>query len=251
MIFRRVSSGFKKSRRSIIGIFKGGKNVKAGEFDFEDEEDKFPFGIPDEGTPAVSVTYVTAEGELLQISEERRKSMVFSERNPNHLQVPSRKLKTKRTEPVKGILKCISLLKIKTNKDPEFRPSSESLTSEDNPDIPTDFANSLSANLTQLDNEISNENSQHPTPECPIRRAATAPATPTGRSTPKRGIQFSPRLEFHETWHSAEYDRRGEPATCNNLTVAIAQMIKEELNAFKLEEMEVHEVHPFVTELTN
>ena len=60
--------------------------------------------------------------------------------------------------------------------------------------------------------------------------------------TPKRGIQFSPRLEVRETWHSAEYDRRGESATCNRLTPQLAQMIKEELNAFKMEEMIVHEV---------
>jgi hypothetical protein len=72
----------------------------------------------------------------------------------------------------------------------------------------------------------------------------TAPATPTGRGTPRRGIQFSPKLEVHETWHSAEYDRRGEPATCNRLTAQLAQMIKEELNAFKKEEMVVHEVNP-------
>lgn len=81
------------------------------------------------------------------------------------------------------------------------------------------------------------------TPTVP-RHALTAPATPTGQSTPRRGIQFSPRLEVHETWHSAEYDRRGEPATCNRLTAQLAQMIKEELNAFKMEEMVVHEV-PF------
>ena len=81
------------------------------------------------------------------------------------------------------------------------------------------------------------------------RGAATAPATPTGgRSIGRKGIQFSPRLEVHETWHSQEYDRRGEPATCNRLTAQLAQMIKEELNAFKLEEMEVHEVASHVHE---
>ena len=74
------------------------------------------------------------------------------------------------------------------------------------------------------------------------RQVVTAPATPTGRTTPRKGIQFSPRLEVHETWHSQEYDRRGEPATCNRLTAQLAQMIKEELNAFKMEEMVVHEV---------
>lgn len=82
------------------------------------------------------------------------------------------------------------------------------------------------------------------TPASPLRQVVTAPATPTGtgRNTPRRAIQFSPRLEVHETWHSAEYDRRGEPATCNRLTAQLAQMIKEELNAYKMEEMVVHEV---------
>jgi hypothetical protein len=76
------------------------------------------------------------------------------------------------------------------------------------------------------------------------RKAVTAPATPTGR--PRRGISFDTRLEVHETWHSAEYDRRGEPATCNRLTAQLAQMIKEELNAFKMQEMVVHEVRQFL-----
>jgi len=55
-----------------------------------------------------------------------------------------------------------------------------------------------------------------------------------------RNISFSPRLQFHDTWPSAEYDRRGEIATCNRLTPMLAQQIKEELNTFKME-MEVHE----------
>jgi len=85
----------------------------------------------------------------------------------------------------------------------------------------------------------------------PDRQVVTAPATPTGsNSAPRRGIQFSPRLEVHETWHSAEYDRRGEPATCNRLTAQLAQMIKDELNAFKMEEMIVHEVWNLLACLT-
>ncbi|KAL8805968.1 MAG: hypothetical protein Q9182_001625 [Xanthomendoza sp. 2 TL-2023] len=49
----------------------------------------------------------------------------------------------------------------------------------------------------------------------------------------------SPRLQFHDTWTSGEYDRRGEIATCNRLTPMLAQQIKEELNTFKME-MEIH-----------
>ncbi|KAL8885663.1 MAG: hypothetical protein Q9215_006519 [Flavoplaca cf. flavocitrina] len=58
------------------------------------------------------------------------------------------------------------------------------------------------------------------------------PGTP--RSIVARNISFSPRLQFHDTWTSVEYDRRGEIATCNRLTPMLAQQIKEELNTFKM-----------------
>ncbi|KAI9166693.1 tRNA-dihydrouridine synthase [Paramyrothecium foliicola] len=60
----------------------------------------------------------------------------------------------------------------------------------------------------------------------------SAPSTPQG--TIKRNATFSPRLVFHDTWPSQEYDRRGEIATCNRLTPMLAQQIKEELNTFKM-----------------
>ncbi|KAK1826258.1 hypothetical protein QBC39DRAFT_27488 [Podospora conica] len=66
----------------------------------------------------------------------------------------------------------------------------------------------------------------------------SAPGTPQG--TMKRNATFNPRLMYHDTWPSQEYDRRGEIATCNRLTPMLAQQIKEELNTFKME-MEVHE----------
>ncbi|KAK1992008.1 hypothetical protein LX36DRAFT_589298 [Colletotrichum falcatum] len=66
----------------------------------------------------------------------------------------------------------------------------------------------------------------------------SAPGTPSGAA--KRNATFSPRIIFHDTWPSGEYDRRGEIATCNRLTPMLAQQIKEELNTFKME-MEVHE----------
>lgn len=61
-------------------------------------------------------------------------------------------------------------------------------------------------------------------------QAKSAPITPQ----PVRNIVFSPRIQFHETWPSGEYDRRGEIATCNRLTPLLAQQIKEELNNFKM-----------------
>lgn len=58
----------------------------------------------------------------------------------------------------------------------------------------------------------------------------SAPNTPSA----KRNATFSPRIVFHDTWPSQEYDRRGEIATCNRLTPMLAQQIKEELNTFKM-----------------
>ena len=58
------------------------------------------------------------------------------------------------------------------------------------------------------------------------------PLTP--RAALARNISFSPRIQFHDTWPSGEYDRRGDVATCNRLTPMLAQQIKEELNTFKM-----------------
>ncbi|WAQ92658.1 hypothetical protein PtA15_17A140 [Puccinia triticina] len=55
-----------------------------------------------------------------------------------------------------------------------------------------------------------------------------------------RRATFAQHLSVHTTWPPAIYDRRGELATCNRLTPTLAQRIKEEINAFKMEEMEVH-----------
>lgn len=61
--------------------------------------------------------------------------------------------------------------------------------------------------------------------------AKSLPGTPKSIS---RNISFSPRIQFHDTWTSTDYDRRGEIATCNRLTPTLAQAIKEELNTFKM-----------------
>jgi hypothetical protein len=65
----------------------------------------------------------------------------------------------------------------------------------------------------------------------------SVPGTPrslAAAAAAARNISFSPRIQFHDTWPSGEYDRRGEIATCNRLTPMLAQQIKEELNTFKM-----------------
>ncbi len=66
-------------------------------------------------------------------------------------------------------------------------------------------------------------------------RSATVPLTQS------RKLTFAANLSVYHTFSPAAYDRRSEPATCNRLTPALAQRIKEELNSYKMEEMEVHQ----------
>ncbi|CAG8553208.1 9077_t:CDS:2, partial [Dentiscutata heterogama] len=63
---------------------------------------------------------------------------------------------------------------------------------------------------------------------------------PTTPSTLKK-LQFSSNILVHETWTPDDYDRRSDQSTCNKLTPLLAQKIKQELNEFKLIEMQVHE----------
>ncbi|KAJ7743776.1 hypothetical protein B0H16DRAFT_997306 [Mycena metata] len=72
-----------------------------------------------------------------------------------------------------------------------------------------------------------------PAAQSPIPRAATAPAA-------KKVLAFASNLSVYDTFSASMYDRRSEPATWSRLTPALAQRIKEELNSYKMEEMEVH-----------
>lgn len=62
----------------------------------------------------------------------------------------------------------------------------------------------------------------------------------------KKGVQFSSRVILYETHHPDDYDRHPESATCNQLTPALAQEIKDELNAFK-QLMPIHELSQIYT----
>ncbi len=58
--------------------------------------------------------------------------------------------------------------------------------------------------------------------------------------TSTKRLTFATNLNIYDTFSAATYDRRSEPATWSRLTPALAQRIKEELNSYKMEEMEVH-----------
>lgn len=73
--------------------------------------------------------------------------------------------------------------------------------------------------------------SAEPTSLSLTHRSATAPS---------RRLAFANNLSVYDTFPATVYDRRSEPATWSRLTPALAQRIKEELNSYKMEEMEVH-----------
>jgi hypothetical protein len=72
--------------------------------------------------------------------------------------------------------------------------------------------------------------------------ASSNPPTLTHRSAtaPAKRLVFASNLSVYDTFSPSVYDRRSEPATWSRLTPALAQRIKEELNSYKMEEMEVH-----------
>lgn len=103
-----------------------------------------------------------------------------------------------------------------------------------------------SPNADKIDGIASRPSSMHkPIDKPPVNHNNSTSALPiqamiTLAAKPKRKCSFANSMGIQLTWPATIYDRRGEPATCNRLTPELAQMIKEEMNAFKMEEMRVH-----------
>ena len=113
-----------------------------------------------------------------------------------------------------------------------------------------------------FENQITDSPSSTSSPPLPDKPAglfshpglnSSAPALSTMHSTsgssslghrsqtaPSKRLTFAANLSIYDTFSSSAYDRRSEPATWSRLTPALAQRIKEELNSYKMEEMEVH-----------
>jgi hypothetical protein len=74
----------------------------------------------------------------------------------------------------------------------------------------------------------------------PRLRPAASSSTSSLVNEPRK-TQFCSTVLVHETFAASEYDRRCDPnTTCQKLTVPMAMKIKQELNEYKLTEMEVH-----------
>lgn len=119
--------------------------------------------------------------------------------------------------------------------------SSMRVTSVESPRESTDPTSTISHNpqLPEKSSLIfSHSNSSAPA----LSTIGSSAPTLTHRSatTPSKRLAFANNLSVYDTFSPSVYDRRSEPATWSRLTPALAQRIKEELNSYKMEEMEVH-----------
>ncbi|KDQ53027.1 hypothetical protein JAAARDRAFT_137702 [Jaapia argillacea MUCL 33604] len=84
----------------------------------------------------------------------------------------------------------------------------------------------------------------HPNSSAPALSTVFTNGPPTlqhrSATSPSKRLAFASNLSVYDTFPPSVYDRRSEPATWSRLTPALAQRIKEELNSYKMEEMEVH-----------
>ncbi|KGO74869.1 hypothetical protein PITC_043700 [Penicillium italicum] len=253
MMLRKMGKGMKRSTRSLVGMFRP-KSVAS--------ISSMEAAGPEVSLPQITVVNVEAEREIVAVkpdpadlargatvfpkvednASEMRRSASIRERAAAENSQARKSIvggDRERAEILaavrKGILK-------KTHSDLSVSSPAQGLAGGDSPHSsapPTPDESSRSPAQQNDPVKIAGEDyflsnaGRFSSPE-----TKSAPITPS--AVGGRNIVFSPRIQFHETWPSGEYDRRGEIATCNRLTPLLAQQIREEINNFKME-MEVHE----------
>ncbi|KAL4934559.1 uncharacterized protein BDV17DRAFT_278721 [Aspergillus undulatus] len=248
IMLRKMGKGMKRSTRSLVGLFRPKSALTAPGEDMTAEPmapqvsvvnieadrksvaaNADPQDLPHGGTVfpkmELAVDPTSNQDEDLADTVQSRKSIVGGDRERAEVLAAVRK----------GILK-------KTNSDIALSTAAKlGAPTENGTDSPQSSAPSTPEDQ----------------PRTGIRRPDTvriassddlpdAKNASLGPGTASKSLLFSPRIQFHETWPSGEYDRRGDIATCNRLTPLLAQQIKEEINNFKME-MEVHETSKIYT----
>ncbi|KAJ5362041.1 hypothetical protein N7541_002885 [Penicillium brevicompactum] len=251
MMLRKMGKGMKRSTRSLVGMFRP-KSVAS--------INSMEGAAPEASPPQITVVNVEAERESVAVNPDPadlpRGATVFPKVEGNAAEIrrstsireraASENLQSRksivggdqeRAEILAGLRKGI--LK-KTHSDLGVSSPAHALAGGDSPHssappTPDESSRSPAQNdsvkIAGEDYFLSNAGRFN-------SDSKSAPMTP--QAVGGRNIVFSPRIQFHETWPSGEYDRRGEIATCNRLTPLLAQQIREEINNFKME-MEVHE----------
>ncbi|KAI0907946.1 hypothetical protein F4824DRAFT_33166 [Ustulina deusta] len=259
IMLRKMGRGVKKGSRSLVGLFRP-KSVIGS----PNEE----LTVPEVSQATVSMVTVEAERDRVNVTTNAERAQITGtgfphlERNSidatkNTESLNSDRLDTssensaarksivggerERAEVLATIRKGI--LKTRSNSPtPPARGSEGKGPTFDLPTIPTVSDSPYSSAPSTPNDEVQGHkrngsvaigNEDYFMSALRLRQDTKgAPGTPqTGH---KRNATFSPRIVFHDTWPSGEYDRRGEIATCNRLTPMLAQQIKEELNSFKM-----------------
>ncbi|CAG8970726.1 hypothetical protein HYALB_00001508 [Hymenoscyphus albidus] len=265
VMIRKMGKGMKKSTRSLVGLFRPKSVIGVPAADK---------AVPQVSQAQVSMVTVEAEREKVNVNANphdqvgggtayprlERNSVDAGPSVPERLGSSSTENSAARRSIVggekeraevlaaakKGILKRTGTES--GNSSPVIRPLDQKSPNFQLPQIPNV---NESPNSSAPSTPSEEQQAQRPTGSVTLGGedyfmsalrfrgdSKSVPNTPHGVS--KRNATFSPRIQFHDTWPSGEYDRRGEVATCNRLTPMLAAQIKEELNTFKME-MEVHE----------
>ncbi|KAM5357642.1 hypothetical protein ACJZ2D_016066 [Fusarium nematophilum] len=258
IMIRKMGRGMKKSGRSLVGLFRPKSVIGVAPADGP---------IPEASQAAVSMITVEAETQRVNVTSEPKSTDGFPHLERNSIDTnlgaeiaerlgssgtdnsnPRKSIvggDRERAEVLAAVRKGI--LKRPGSSSPSTRPADVS-PELDLPSVPAinDSPNSSAPSTPNDESQghrrtgsIAIGSEDYFMTALRLRQdTKSAPGTPHGSA--KRNATFSPRIVFHDTWPSQEYDRRGEIATCNRLTPMLAQQIKEELNTFKME-MEVHE----------
>ncbi|QKX61743.1 uncharacterized protein TRUGW13939_08899 [Talaromyces rugulosus] len=255
IMLRKMGRGMKKSTRSLVGLFRP-KSISNMQTD----------SVTVEPTAQVSVVNIEAERKTVVANpdphDQSGGGTVFPKIQATKIQAPlvsepasndgnnSRKSilggERERAEVLAAVKKGI--LKRSGSSSPVVRPTEPTRPytgdspNSSAPSTPDEQSHRIGHRRTDTVKIEGEDYFLQPGKLNPDSKSA--PGTP--QPVVSRSIVFSPRIQFHETWPSGEYDRRGEIATCNKLTPLLAQQIKEELNTFKME-MEVHETSKVYT----
>ncbi|RVD87557.1 uncharacterized protein DFL_001784 [Arthrobotrys flagrans] len=259
VMLRKMGKGMKRGSRSFVGLFRPKSVVGV-------EAASGPVTVSATVEPAtaqVSMVTVEAERERVNVNASplehtgggtgfpklERNSLDAGRQEPGtSTEAASRRSivggEKERAEVLAAVKKGI--LKQPGSSSPVVKPTTKLPVDLQLPQIPMissqpttpDVPDSKEANEDYF--PTPNTAPKYTVPKSPSSSAISAPVTNQEITKAKASVSFSQKLTFYETWTSGEYDRRGEISTCNKLTPALAQQIKEELNTFKME-MEVHE----------
>lgn len=259
IMLRKVGKGVKKSTRSIVGIFRPKSVIGVPAADgpvpgpaqvsmvtVEAEREKVNINLNPHDQAGGGTGFPKLERNSLDVSSSvnhgrpsddvaSRRSIVGGERERAEVLAAVKKGILKRTDSGQS---SPTRTPTTTYRVPDFNlpqiPHVNDSPNSSEPSTPSDGAPPRSGHRRTDSLTIDGNDSDY---FSSITQFATldtpdAPLTPQGSLS--RNISFSPRIQFHDTWPSMEYDRRGDIATCNRLTPILAQQIKEELNSFKM-----------------